>query len=165
MTPPLRSIDDPHFRHLVESWIETHDDVLVVIRYSHAGGIRDYVVLTSVDTFHALRTQLPPRAEVIVFRDQPLPLRGVADPTLLQDLLDLISDTDEWLVVRLTAMDPHTITALEGETHAAARHDVPAFFGFLVRAGRMPLWHQADHDGMISARVPLPDGTLAPGVF
>src|SRR6266496_2017638 len=156
---PLRSVFDPSFQQLVRDWLTANDELYIVVRYAYAGGARAYLFIRSFNQFQQLLTSLPPQADVLVFRQPQLPLRGRADDDLLQRALTTIPDDREWVLVRLDERLTVDLRPVFGDTHEELQAAIRGFWSQMIAVGLEPDWSAADHADLQSALVPLPDGT------
>jgi len=162
---PNRSVFDPTFQQLVHDWLTANDELYVVIRYAYAGGSRAYLFIHAFDQFQHLLTTLPPQADVLVFRQPQLPLRGQANEDLLQRALAIIPDGSEWMVVRLDERHTIDMRPTFGDTHEELQAAICAHWSEMIGVGLEPDWSAADHADLQSALVPLSDGTVGPGAY
>src|SRR5262245_19878008 len=95
----LRSAFDPAFLDQIKEWIEASGEVFVVIRYAYAAGAKDYLFMTSYEQFQSRLRTLRSMADVIVFRQTQLPIRGIADGALLARARAEIPDGEWWFLV------------------------------------------------------------------
>jgi hypothetical protein len=158
---------DPDFLGRTCRWIAEQHDVLVLIRYSHAGGSKDFEFFDSTERFIDRLRGLPPRTCVTVFGKRQLPLRGLIDESFITTALRVLTNGAEYLVVGL---DPARygnfgwFTHRAGETHEELREDLLDLEGRNVAVGTYPPWLEDGQD-VISAVVPDPDGSITTGVY
>jgi hypothetical protein len=158
----LRSAFDPAFLEQVKEWIEARGEVLVVIRYAYAAGGKDHLFVTSYEQFQSLLRRLPSMADVIVFRQTQLPIRGIADEALLDRACAQIPDGEWWFLVCPEGDPGHT----EGEnSHEALKEILEEYQGKYVAIGLDPPFHEADNPNMQSGLIPMPDGTIKAGAY
>lgn len=159
----LRSVLDETFLRIVKEWIEDQDEVFVVIRYAYMAGARDYHFVNSFEQFQEVLAKLPPMADVIVFREQQLPYRGIADQQLLNAIMQAIPDGTWWF---LLCLDANCRYNTEGDqTHKALRQTFDELGEVVVAVGLDPPYHEDDNPKMQSALVPLPDGSIKAGAY
>src|SRR4051812_2272449 len=89
----------PAFLDRVAAWIQASGEVLVVIRYLRAAGAKDFALSHSRVDFEALVAAMPVGADIEVFRDPQLPMRGTVDEAFIASALEAISDGEESLVM------------------------------------------------------------------
>jgi len=161
------SATDPRFLGRVSGWIGDRDEVLALIRYSHAAGAKDFEFFDSAGAFRARLGNLSPRDCVTVFGRPQLPLRGRADESFVRQALALVPDGAEFLVVGLEPVRygcaswyPHSA----GETHAELRESLQDLYGERVAFGPYPPWLE-DGEDVTSAVIPNPDGSVTTGVY
>jgi hypothetical protein len=165
MSENLTSVYSEFFLARVQTWIAGNGEVFVVIRYSHRGGMRDYVIVNDNVAFAELLKRLPPKTEVIVMADKFLELRGIANEELLSRMNNQISPGKSYVLLELGAHDPLATKQVEFESPADIASDYEDFRGCFVAFGETPAWHLPDHERQNSARVPFPDGQLASGLY
>lgn len=161
----LRSALDPAFLMQVREWLDERGEVFVVIRYAYAAGSKDYLFVTSYEGFEKLLKTLPPRADVIVFREPQLPIRGIADESTLKRAITEIPDGDEWFLLCMEGNSPREFLTAGDNSHLALKDVFEELKGKHIAVGIDPPWHLADSPHMQSGRIPLPDGTIAGGAF
>lgn len=161
----LRSTEDNNFTELVRRWLEQNGEIFVVVRYSHAAGARDYLFFSSFSDFRDLVSSLPPMADIIVFRDKQLPIRGIADDALLKRALNEIKDGEEYLLTEVERVDLRSTYYTEGISHDELCSEFKDFRGKEVAAGVMPEWSRRDCEEMQSAVKPFADGSVKSGIY
>ena len=161
----LRSAFDTAFLGQVEDWIATKGEVFVVIRYAHQGGSKDFLFVTSYEQFRSLLDTLPPRADVIVFRDEQLPIRGIADDDLCNLALAAIPDGEWWLLICLERDRWGHFTPEGNDSHQALKSVFEEYKGKRVAVGLDPPYHRRDNPGMQSGVIPMPDGSVLGGAY
>lgn len=159
------SVHNPSFLTQVEEWLNVQREIFLVIRYSHRGGMRDYVIINTNDAFIDLINVLPPRTEVIVMPQSNLPLRGIADESLLEHMLDSFEAGKPHVLLELDSTDLSGLTHVEIDNQEELISEYADFIGKRVAFGIMPPWHRPEDIGALVARVPLPDGTIQPGLY
>lgn len=75
----LISASSREFLGRLDAWFESRPEILMLIRYSHAGGAKSFELFSSFRDIAERLLQLPPRTSVIAFRQPQLPLRGQVD--------------------------------------------------------------------------------------
>lgn len=161
-----RSVFNSSFLSLVEKWIAESGEIYIVIRYSHMAGSKDYLLMHSfLEFLNKLRT-LPAQADVIVFRQKQLPIRGIANEDLLEAALDEIPDGIEW---KMEEYNPQTQTINRWIWGGAERKELIKTFnenkGLSLAVGKTPTWWEDDNEDMQSALVPMKDGALKRGIY
>lgn len=167
MRTNYESTTDPKFLGTLESWLQSQPEILVLIRYSHAAGSRDFELFSSFQNLADRIRALPPLTSVIAFRQPQLPLRGVVDDELISRCLSSIPDGSEYLVVE-------TVLRMSGQSswfhhdagvsHAELRDDLEECRGAPVAAGLYPAWLE-DTEDVISAFVPDEHGVVRSGIY
>jgi hypothetical protein len=161
------STDDLVFRAKVARWIAARGEVLALIRYSHSAGAKDFEFFTCEHAFRARLAGLPPRSCVTIFGERQFPLRGRVDDAFIDRALTLVPDGVEFAVVALERVRGGPDAGLwqvVGERSLELAEALRAKGGELVAVGRYPPW-LADGEEVVSAVVPNPDGSVAPGVY
>jgi hypothetical protein len=160
-----QSVFDSSFLNTVEQWFTACGDIFVVARYSKMAGARYYFWFKKFDTFRAQLDLFPSQTDVIVFRDNQFPLRGIVDESLIGQALNLIPDKTEAMIAGSLEPPDSRVSIWAADTHTEMldvlqdKKAEPASIGFYAP------WHEPDNESMISAVVPLPDGTLKRGVY
>jgi hypothetical protein len=158
---------DPIFLRTLEAWLRVQPEILVLFRYSHAAGSRDYEFFTSFQGLADRLRQLAPRTCVIAFRKPQLPLRGIVDDAFISNCLTSIPKGSEYLVVETTRQTYGQCSWFHhdsGLTHEELRADLEESRGVPVAAGLHPPWLE-DNDDVISAVVPEEDGRVVTGIY
>src|SRR5436309_543994 len=129
------------FLSIVQAWIETAGEVLVLIRYHASAGAKEFEFFGVMSAFQGRLAALPPRTCITVFRDKQLPVRGAANPELASVALARIPDGEEWLAVTLrpTVLGKWSwFHHAAGETHAELREELDSHYGELTAIGPYP---------------------------
>jgi len=161
------SATDAAFFDTVAGWIAGRGEVLVLIRYSHKAGSKDYEFFQSVDAFRDRLRHLSPRDCVTVFGRRQVPLRGRIDDDFIRRAEALVPEGTEFLIVGLEPVQYGNLTWYRytaGETHAELRESLAEMRGELVAVGPYPPWLE-NVDDVISALIPNDDGSVSPGVY
>ena len=161
------SATDPKFLGTLESWLRDLPEILVLIRYSHAAGNKDFEFFSSFGTLSNRIRQLPPRTSVVAFRQPQLPLRGVVDECFIASCLSRIPDGSEFLVLETTRRAYGEMSWLHneaGESHAELREALEESRGTPVAVGPYPS-RLEDSDDVASAIVPDENGIVRIGVY
>jgi hypothetical protein len=158
----LRSAFDPAFLEQVKEWIEASGEVFVVIRYAYAAGAKDYLFMTSYEQFQSRLGTLPSMADVIVFRQTQLPIRGVADGALLDRACADIPDGEWWFLV---CPEEDAGYYWGDKSHETLKETFEEYRGKFVAIGLEPPYHEEDNPNMQSGLIPMPDGTIKAGVY
>ena len=160
-----QSVFDERFLNTVREWFAARQDIFVVARYSAMAGAREYFWFKDFDRFRARLEQFPPRTDVCVFREDQFPLRGIVDNDLIQRVLALIPDRTEAMVADRIEPPDTSQYVWPCDTHAELIEVLDDLRGEPAAIGPYATWRLPDSDTMISALVPLPDGTLERGVY
>ena|SRR5438270_9223868 len=161
------SSGDRRFLETIELWLQVRPEILVLIRYSRAGGSKSFEFFSSIETLAERTCQLPPQTSLIAFRQPQLPLRGVVDENFISNCVRNIKDGSEFLVVETVQLSSSGMSWLyhtAGESHNQLRKDLEALRGRSVAAGEYPPWLQEGAD-TISAVVPDERGVVSSGVY
>ncbi|MDB5347100.1 MAG: hypothetical protein JWP89_5477 [Schlesneria sp.] len=137
----------------VDQWIDSSEEVLVVLRYLGMAGAKDYAFIESPVAFRQLVDSVPIGTDIIVFKEHYLPLRGEVSDDLIQAALVLVPNGSEYLCVDLV---PDTnveqrLSGRLGDTHLDLLEDLNDCKGHPVAFGPVPPFCEADNEFMISA--------------
>jgi hypothetical protein len=166
LTHQEQSAFDINFLNTIEQWFTLRGEIFVVARFSHTAGGRDYLWFKKFESFREQVSLFPPQTDIIVFRDNLFPLRGVVDDYLIQQSLTLIPNPGEFMVLNvLEPPDGSLNHAWTGDNHAELLETLRDMRGESVSIGLHPPWHEADNEKMISALIPFSDGTLKRGAY
>lgn len=161
----LRSVFDSSFLSQVHQWIEETGEVFIVIRHAYAAGAKDYIFISSFEQFEELIHSLPSSADVIVFKQRQLPIRGIADNTLLEIALQSIPDGEWWFLLCRYGEKPHDFWSRGENSHDEMRRVFEEFCGKYIALGLVPPFHESDNENMQSGIVPHRDGSLRAGPY
>ena len=162
-----RSSTDKSFLATLGEWLRSEREILLLIRYSHMAGSKDFEFFSSFEALTERLTSLPPRTCVIAFRRRQLPIRGVVDDNFVTACLSGIPDGSEFVVAESTRRTVGGVSWLDfgaGESHAELREVLDDSRGRAVAAGLYPPWLE-DSDVVISAVVPDEHGVVTTGVY
>jgi hypothetical protein len=151
----------------LDSWFSSQPEILVMIRYSHAAGARDYEFFPSLQSLTERIRGLPALTSITVFRQPQLPLRGIVDDALISRCLSSIPEGGEYLVVETVRRVYGSRSWFHygsGESHAELRDDLEECRGAPVAVGLYPEWVE-DTEDVASAYVPDEHGVVKPGVY
>jgi hypothetical protein len=158
---------DPTFLGTLELWFRSQPEILVLIRYSHAAGSKDFEFFSSFQSLDDRIQTLPPLTCIIAFRQPQLALRGIVDDEFIARCLRAIPDGSEYLVVeavRRVYEQQSWFHHGAGESHAELREELEASRGIPVAAGLYPPWLE-DTDDVISAVVPDEHAVVKAGTY
>jgi hypothetical protein len=161
----LRSAFDPAFLAQVQRWLDEKGEVFVVIRYAYAAGLKDFLFVTSYGQFESVLKMLRPRADVIVFRERQLPIRGIAGNELLNRALAEIPDGQWWFLLCREGDQLDDFSYDADNSHQAMRSTIEEFSGKHIALGLEPPYGQEDNPDMQSGLIPMPDGTIRAGAY
>jgi hypothetical protein len=159
------STSDEVFRKTVASWLAERE-VLVLIRYSRAGGSKDFVLIDDPAAIEVVLGRLPPEANVLVFREPHLSLRGVVNASFIEMARRERSKWVEYLALQIGADSEKRPWSCwsAGESDEDLRDTLQDWLGKLVAVGPYPNWLGSE-EGILSAIVPGSDGSLRMGVY
>lgn len=158
---------DPKFLGTLESWSGSQPEILLLIRYSHAGGSKSFEFFSSFQSIADRICKLPPLTCVIAFKQPQLPLRGVVNDRFIASCLSSVPDGSEYLVLEIEQRVYGRASWFhhgEGESHAELREDLEESRGVAVAVGLYPPWIE-DNDDVISAVVPDEHGAVKSGTY
>jgi hypothetical protein len=158
---------DQRFLATLEDWLRSQPEILVLIRYSHAAGSKDFEFFTSFDTLLNRIRQLPSLTSIVAFRQRQLPLRGIVDDSFITSCMTHVPNGSEYLVVEATRRTYGRESWFHweaGDSHDELRLELEGLRGCLVAAGLYPPWLQ-DTDDVISAVVPDEQGVARAGIY
>jgi len=161
------SSTDERFLATLDEWFRSRREILLLVRYSHAAGSKDFEFFSSFEPLTERLRSLPPRTCIIAFRQPQLPIRGIIDDSFITTCLSSIPDGSEFLVVdtiRRTVGRASWFHQGAGGTHAELRKELEGLRGHTVAAGLYPPWLE-DTDDVISAVVPDEHGVVTTGVY
>lgn len=151
MYRPERDVT-PAYLSTVRSWIDATGEVLVIMRYLHGGGAKDFALITSAEEFDRLIDVCPLGTDIIVFRDRMLPIRGVVDDVFVKQLRELLPDDSEYLFVNMKPEkpgDPRCFGEFDFVRHLDS--DLEDMVGETIAIGECPDFTGPDNESMISA--------------
>ena len=167
MRTSYTSTTDPAFLGALERWLKQRGEILVLIRYSHAAGSKDFEFFTSYQSLLERIRELPPRSSITAFKEPQLPIRGVVSDELIARCLEIIPDDAEYLVVE-TVRRVHGRRSwfhdYAGVTQSELRDDLEESRGVPVAVGLYPVWLD-DSENVISAVVPDEHGVPKIGIY
>jgi hypothetical protein len=161
------STKDKRFLGLLESWLESKPEILVLIRYSRAAGNKDFQFFSSFAVLSDRLSHLSPSTGVTAFGQRRLPVRGIVDEAFIVECLNKIPDRTEFLVLdiepRTTSGEPcpHHVA---GESQMDLREALEELRGRRVAVGPYPIFWDESPD-VVSGIVPDENGAVTPGVY
>ena len=159
--------NDSKFLNTLKSWFQTQPEILVLIRYSHAAGSKDFEFFSSLESFHERIGRLPALTNLIAFKLSQLPIRGTVDAAFIDRCLSEIPDDSEYLMVETVKRIAGRYAWFHygsGTSHAELREELKGSLGIPVAAGLYPPWLD-DNADVISAVVPDEHGNTMSGVY
>jgi len=160
-----RSVFEGDFLNTVHEWFVANNDIFVVARYSAMAGAREYFWFKDFGKFQAQLKRFPPQTHVIVFREKQFLLRGIVGDDFIRQALASVPDNTEASVANLIQPPDTSVYLWACDTHAELTETLHDLRGEYAAVGLYPAWWERDHENMISALVPLSDGTLKRGVY
>jgi hypothetical protein len=163
----MMSLANPAFLDMIENWLRTRPEILVMIRHSRAGGRKEFEFFSSYDSLIARLGRLPPRTSVVAFREPQLPLRGVVEGEFITNCLNTLPDNSEFLLLEIPRPECAEVTGPDwtaGETHAELREALEGARGHRVAVGPYPPWLD-ETSAVIAGVVPDSDGVVRSGVY
>jgi hypothetical protein len=162
-----QSVFDPNFLSVIREWFTATGNIFAVVRCSATAGAREYYWYSQYAAFEADLRRFPAQADVIVFKHNQFPLRGTIDDLFIHTALDRLPDNIE-LMIAWTDTPPNGVLYVSScDSHAELlselRHKDRK--NDQVAIGLYAPWHEPDNKNMISALVPLPDGSLRRGIY
>jgi hypothetical protein len=151
---PEQSVFEQPFLKTVHQWFVERPDVFVVARYSHMAGAREYFWFNDFVVWTQRLKRFPPQTDVIVFRDNQFPLRGIVDEPLIHRALALIPEDTEAMVTDQLEPSNDNISFWYCDTHRELTGTLQDLVGDPAAIGLYAPWHEPDNDHMISALVP-----------
>jgi hypothetical protein len=161
------STTDAKFLDTLEIWGRSNQEILVLARFSHAAGKKEFQFCSSFDELKKLIGKLPPLTSVIAFRQPQLKLRGIVDDPFIASCLTNIPDGAEYLIVEREQRIAGRRSWFHhdaGESHGTLREDLEESRGVQVAVGLYPPW-LVDTDDVISAIVPDENGVVRSGIY
>lgn len=161
------STTERSFLETLENWLQSQAEILVLIRYSHAAGAKDFELFSSFAKLSERLHQLPPSTSVIAFRQPQLPLRGIVDRSFIERCLSSIPDSSEYLILETVSRKAGGFPSFHhtaGESHEELREDLADLVGSPVAVGLYPpFWD--DIPDVVAGVVPYERGDLKIGVY
>jgi hypothetical protein len=167
MTVNCVSSTDEGFLNTLKLWLHDQSEILIMIRYSRAGGDKDFEFFTSFAMLSEWLLHLPPSTSVTAYGRPQLRLRGVVDDDFINKCLAAVPDGKEFLLVetvRQTAGRYSWFHNAMGETHDELRASLDNSRGKPVAVGLFPPWPDESAD-VVMAFVPDENGVVQPGVY
>jgi hypothetical protein len=160
------SVMDKGFLDSVESWLKSELEILVLFRYSHAAGNKDFEIFCSFIEFNNRLRVLAPSTSVTAFKQRQLALRGVVDDSFIAQCVNAVPDGTEFLLLDTKARtgSGHSwFYHVAGESHIELREALEELRGIYVAAGRYP--QLCAGPDVISGIVPDKNGAVRVGVY
>ena len=137
----LPSTTDKQFLKVLGDWLDSQSEIMILVRYSRAGGNKSFEFFTSFAALSKRLAQLKAETSVTAFRERQLPLRGYVDEEFIPKCLSAIPARSEFLVVET---DPRMATQQwlfhheAGESTDELRQVLEGLRGRLVAVGGIP---------------------------
>ena len=167
MIPDPITTTAPEFLNALWDELSHERELLVLCRYANRGGAdRDWWLIHTKDEMLTILANAPFQASISVFLGAELPLRGIANTTLLQDAQALLVEEGEILMVQLPA---HS-NFLENTINTDDASDIVTWFeenvGTQVAIGHFPDFGLRNGSGVVlTGYVPDSNGILRIGAF
>ena len=161
------STSDSTFLATLSDWLKTQNEILVLFRYSHAAGAKDFQFFNSINSIIERFSELPSQTSVIAFRDPQLPIRGEVSESLSEACLAHISDGTEFLLLETTKTQYGSKSWFHwtaGNSHSELQEELSSSVGRSIAFGQYPPWLE-DNENVISALVPDKNGFIQLGVY
>ena len=161
------STTDQGFLSVLQEWLQSQREILILIRFSRAAGSKSFEFFSSRETLLERLQGLPPGTCITAFREPQLPFRGVVDDQFITTCLNNIPDGVEFLIKETglrTAGCASWFHHTNGESHSELREGLKDSRGLHVAVGRYPPW-LVDTDDVISAVVPDEYGIVVTGIY
>jgi hypothetical protein len=161
------STSDPMFLETLRGWFQTQNEILVLIRYSHAAGAKDFLFFNSINSLIECFSRLPTQTCVIAFKEPQLPIRGEVNESLSESCLAYVSDGTEFLLLETTKRQYGSKSWFHwcaGDSRAELQNELLSSTGRKIAFGLYPPWLE-DNDNVISAVVPDENGLTHTGVY
>jgi hypothetical protein len=168
---PLISTDNPAFLESVEAKIQHGEPVVILLRFSHQGGNRDYFIVKSIDEFHTVLQTTHRRDAVSVFFSQSFPIQGIITPELKDRTISFLeeviqNDEEAIFVIRLDTNE--IVLGIGGMKIFSKPEEIEKWFkmnrGIPVLVGLLAFW-QDDSEEMVTAYVRDSDGQIRRGAY
>jgi hypothetical protein len=165
---PIRSIRDPRVREEIRVALAALGGVVAVIRVAGGAGSRHWFVLEEPEDLGDLLRWAKPVDAIDVFLEPQLQVRGTVDADIRSAIRRLPTQTDEWLIAVRDGGSAHLSDVFEGwngdpDSATAAARWLDGHDGRQVLAGPHPLGLATA--SVLTAYVPLPNGTLTRGAY
>ena len=166
------STDNSDFIEKVESKLRLGEPIVILLRYSHQGGNRDYFLIRSIDEFYKVLQKAHRRDALSVFFSQSFPVQGNVSGELknrtIRFLDKIIRDDDE---------EPIFIIRLDTNKFTLGTDNMKVFsepnqveewcnknVGVPVIVGILAFWEN-DSEAMVTAYVRDLDGQIRRGAY
>lgn len=135
-------VDDADFLAEMREWLADGQEVFVVIESDVIE--TGYAIVKSHDQFLRITQSLPGRTRVFVFQDRQLPLRGIADAGMRQKALQMVNESEDFLILGTESDDYLQNKWFHGDMHGELEAKFEDFYGTPVAFGKMPPWYDVD---------------------
>jgi hypothetical protein len=155
------------FLNEMQDWFKHSSEILVLIRFSRAGGSKSFEFFSSLGALRDRLSSLPPQTNAIAFREPQLQLRGIVDDAFIDWGITAIPNGCEFVVVETVRRQQGSYSWFDdtaGESHIELREALERSRGKPVAVGKYPPWTE-DSSNVISCVVPDTDGVITPGVY
>ena len=158
----LLTTKNKEFRRIACTIIEESGEILVLLRYPYAAGLRDYFVFKSCDEFDRFLHERKPKDSILLFRSFRTIKDGVVTEKFIDDVLPEMKGANSVDWVAMFPVPNDTRWTYEN-TKEELTEALTAGLGRHVRIFDEPDWF--DEDLVIHAYVPDTDGHVRPGAY
>lgn len=165
------STDNPDFIEKVESKLRQGEAIVILLRYSHQGGNREYFLVKSIDEFHQVLQKAHRRDALSVFFSPAFPLQGKVTEELKEKMVDLldkiIQDKEEAIIVIRLDIDRFTL-GIDNMKVFSKPNQIKEWCnkypGVPIIIGLLAFWED-DSESMVTAYVQDLDGKIHSGAY
>src|SRR4051812_17605338 len=115
------------FLRTLENWFRSRTEIMVLFRYSHSAGAKDFEFFSTFQSLVDRMQSLPARTCITAFRQPQLPARGVVDEGFISKCWTIIPEGTEFLMVETTRRIHGSASWFHhaaGESHAELRQEL-----------------------------------------
>jgi hypothetical protein len=159
-----RSILSADLMNLAKRWIQEESEIFVVARLSHSAGGKEYYFFNNFDLYEATIRNLPPMADVCIFRKKQLATREIADKKLEETIKSQWKPEEEWMIAKFAYNELLTYD-IWFEDESELEKSFKEFQNEYVAIGPLSAWWESDNAEMQSGLTQLNDGTLKRGIY
>jgi hypothetical protein len=167
----LISTDDSDFIEKVESKLRQGEPIIILLRYSHQGGNREYFIVKNIDEFRQILQKAHHRDALSIFFSQSFPVQGKVSDELKERMLDflgkIIRDEEEAIFVIRLDTDKFTLWTDNMKVFSEL-NQIEEWcnknLGVPVIVGLLAFWED-DSKSMVTAYVRDSDGQVRRGAY